>query len=280
MISSYLKDEGKPKLDRDVSDCYMTTCIKTRHHFNCPNTDKILYRSNLSSNFSAKKVLASFLNYMQRILEIESLIEKVKKELAKRGDFNVEDAFRIFEVNNNNYITEKDINKGLFLLNIHHNKNDVRLIMRRADIKRNGRLSYGDFFDLVTPFDKDYRNIVEVRMPSNFCPVNKSKIFSAETKLCLQNLFKIIINCERIVENIRISTMKEVYFNIEYIFKSIKKDNKNTINNRDLYAYFKKNSILCDEYENGLVFIRLDRNRNGTVELRELQEEILPTLFD
>ena len=49
-------------------------------------------------------------------MEVESKIEDKKIELARREDFNFEDIFRIFEVDEKGYIEPKDLKKGLKLL--------------------------------------------------------------------------------------------------------------------------------------------------------------------
>lgn len=124
-------------------------------------------------------------------MSIETQIEKAKIDLSLRSDFNVEDAYRIFELDGRGIVTEADLKYGLSLLDIYASSTDIKLLMRRADTKHTGSINYADFFDLVTPFEKDYRIMVENRLPSTFTPsYNKSDVFLLSTKIYIQNLFR------------------------------------------------------------------------------------------
>lgn len=53
-----------------------------------------------------------FIEYLKVTMEAEGRIERQKIDLALRSDFNVEDAFRIFELDGRGYITEDDLKYG------------------------------------------------------------------------------------------------------------------------------------------------------------------------
>ena len=216
----------------------------------------------------------SLLSYIQEIMSAESQIEKAKIDLALRTDFNVEDAFRIFELDGRGIVTEADLKYGLSQLDIYATTNDIKLLMRRADIRRTGSLSYGDFFDLVTPFEKDYRSMVENRMPSSFTPqYNKADVFLLSTKIYLQNLLRLTISIENKLEQIRIG-MQIAREQLPNIFNEMDRVGLGSVSDIDMNAYLQKKGVICSDRENGLAFIRLDRNRNGKVEFWEMEEEL------
>ena len=140
----------------------------------CPNNNNPCNKCNYNPcrciSLDYNKGLCNFLDFMREIINIENQIENCKIELALRSDFNVEDAFRIVELNGRGIINEADLKYGLNLLDIYASDKDIKLIMRRGDIRKNNFISYSDFFDLVVPFEKDYRNMIENRLPSNFIP--------------------------------------------------------------------------------------------------------------
>ena len=108
-----------------------------------------------------------------------------------------------------NLQTEKEENQKIVFTpkqqELRISANDIKLIMRRGDVRRTGALNYGDFFDLVTPFEKDYRTMVENRLPSSFSPqYNKADVFLLSTKIYLQNLFRLIISSENKLQGIRL----------------------------------------------------------------------------
>ena len=67
-----------------------------------------------------------FVDYLRMVMDAESRIEKAKIDLALRPDFNVEDAFRIFELDGRGFITEDDLKNGINVLEIYPTCSDVR----------------------------------------------------------------------------------------------------------------------------------------------------------
>ena len=216
----------------------------------------------------------SFISFLKEVMNVENQIEKAKIDLALRSDFNVEDAYRIFELDGRGIVTEADLKYGLSQLDIFATSNDIKLLMKRADVRRSGSITYEDFFDLVTPFEKDYRTMVENRLPSTFSPqYNKADVFLLSTKIYLQNLLRLIISSESKLEAMRLG-LDNVRNNIRCIYGEIDRTGLGVISDLDLSAYLKKNGVFCSDRESGLAFIRFDRNRNGKVELWEIIDEV------
>ena len=94
-------------------------------------------------------------------MEVESKIEDAKIRLAINPDFNCEDAFRLFDSNNKGYLTKDDIENTLNLLGIFPTIKRLKLLMKRYDLQKNGTINYADFFDMVVPFEKEYRQKIE-----------------------------------------------------------------------------------------------------------------------
>lgn len=211
---------------------------------------------------------------MKEAMNCETQIEKAKIDLALRSDFNVEDAYRIFELDGRGIITEADLKYGLNQLDIYASANDIKLLMKRADLKRTGSINYGDFFDLVTPYEKEYRTMVENRLPSSFRPqFNKADVFLLSTKIYLQNLLRLIINVENKLEGMKIG-LKGARDYLGCIYKDMDRCGMGVFSDLDLADYFKRKGVYVSDKESGLGFIRLDRNRNGKVEYWELSDEI------
>ena len=244
----------------------------------CPNNNNPCNKCNYNPcrciSLDYNKGLCNFLDFMREIINIENQIENCKIELALRSDFNVEDAFRIFELNGRGIINEADLKYGLNLLDIYASDKDIKLIMRRGDIRKNNFISYSDFFDLVVPFEKDYRNMIENRLPSNFIPkYNKSDVFLLSTKIYFQNLIRLIINLENKLEKLRFC-LGDAKCQLNCIFKDIDRCKRGFITDEDLNIFLKCNGICCTDRDSGLAFIRLDKNRNGKVELWEIADEL------
>ena len=58
------------------------------------------------------------------------------------------DIFSIFEVDGKGYIETDDLKQGLKLLGLNPSDFDIKLLMKRFDLNRQGLLTYSDCFDI------------------------------------------------------------------------------------------------------------------------------------
>ena len=214
-----------------------------------------------------------FVDYLRMVMDAESRIERSKIDLALRADFNVEDAFRIFELDGRGFITEDDLKYGLNVLEIYPTNSDIRLLMKRFDLQKEGVLNFADFFDMVTPYEKDYRTMVENRPPNSCCACRCPDVFMITTRIYLKNLFNSLIDYEN-----KFNMAKKGYAALRYklmdVFKGIDKFGFGYFNDADLAKYLKDNYAFTTPKDSDLLFIRLDRNRNGKVEYSEIEDEL------
>ena len=214
-----------------------------------------------------------FLYYLKQVMIAEKKIEENKIKLSQNEDFNCEDAFRIFECDSREYLTKEDLKYGLNLLNIYPSINELDLLMNKYALKNKKSLEYGDFFDIVVPYEKIYRNRIEDRMPNSAYVLRSPNIFSYNTGVNLKDLFNLIINEENKLNNLRKEFSYSLKNNLEELFNEIDIMNNKYFDNQDFLIYIQKKGIFIDENACDLLFIRLDKNRNGTVELNEIEKE-------
>ena len=216
-----------------------------------------------------------FLNYLKEAMITEKKIEDQKIKLSLNNDFNCEDAFRIFEEDSKDFLYKENLKHGLNLLTIYPSNLELDLLMNKYSLKNAGILQYGDFFDIVVPYDKKYRNKVEERMPNSSHVYRSPNIFSYNTRNDMKDLFKLIIEEENVLNNIRKNfsfSLKKTY--LEEFYKEMDIMRNRYFNQQDLLIYIQKKGIFFDENACDLLFIRLDRNRNGIIEFEEIEKEI------
>ena len=218
-----------------------------------------------------------FNEFLKKLMEIEGEIERVKIDLSLNPDFNCEDAFRIFELNGRGFLDKDDLKYGLNLLNIYPTDHELRLLMKRFDLQKQGGINYADFFDIVVPFEKEYRTTVEDRLPRSCCPCRCIDVFSYSTITTLKNLFKLLIDTENEINNFR-RTLGTLRIKLRDIFGLVDYLQRGYFDNSDLIVYLQKENILFDDKELDLLFIRLDKNRNGKIDYKEVEDE-LQTLY-
>lgn len=82
----------------------------------------------------------NFISYFRDLLDLENQIEKAKCELIIKSDFNIEDAFSIFEIDRRGYLTDLDVKYGLNSLDIFPTQEEINLLIKRYDIRGEGIL--------------------------------------------------------------------------------------------------------------------------------------------
>ena len=214
-----------------------------------------------------------FNEFMKKLMKVESQIEETKNNLGKNPDFNCEDAFRLFESNNKGYLDLIDIKNGLNSLGINPTEQELNLLMKRFDLQKNKFINYADFFDMVVPFEKNLRQEIENRQPNLGSP----EAFNEKTFNDLKGLFELIIKTESDINNDR-KTLGTLRLKLKDIFALLDKNGKGYFDIDEMMVYFANNGILDNNKEADLLFIRLDKNRNGKIDYNEVEDE-LQTLF-
>ena len=218
-----------------------------------------------------------FNEFLKKLMEIESEIEQVKIDLSSNQDFNCEDAFRIFELDGRGSLDKEDLKYGLNLLNIYPSDLELRLLIKRFDLQKIGVITFEDFFDIVVPFEKIFRTSVEKRLPRSCCSCRCINVFSFGTINLIRNLFNLIIKEENTINNMR-RNMGTLRIKLRDIFGLIDKIKNGYFDNNDFLLYLQNERIPYDDKDADLLFIRLDKNRNGKIDYREIEDE-LQTLY-
>ena len=219
-----------------------------------------------------------FNDFLKKLMTVESDIEKLKINLSLNADFNCEDVFRIFELDGRGFLDKDDLKYGLNLLNIYPTDHELRLLLKRFDLQKQSCISFADFFDIIVPFEKEYRSTVEQRLPRSCCPCRCIDVFNLNTINTLKSLFNLIIEYENEINNLR-RTLGSLRIKLRDIFGLLDYLRRGYFNNSDLVLYLQKEGIIIeDEKDIDLLFIRLDKNRNGKIDYREVEEE-LQTLY-
>ena len=86
-------------------------------------------------------------------LRIDKNTEIHKEVLSSNTQFNVREAFRIFDQDNKGFITEADLAQKIADLSVYANP---KVILEKFDRDGDGKLSYQEFKQIVTPLNQSY----------------------------------------------------------------------------------------------------------------------------
>ena len=262
-------DNNNKEIERKNISKGLAIRTSPRRNYN-PIEINLNKNDNLNLNIKEKN---QFNDFLKLLMIAESQIEEAKIELAKKEDFSCADAFKIFMKDNNDYITKDDLKYGLFLLDLNVDDFIINLLFKRFDLNKKDELSYADFFDMLIPFEKIYRDNIEQKTQKSFSCEQSLNLISNETKEIIKNVFNIIINYEVEINEKRkdLSILKKKLKDIFYLFD---KDDIGFFGFEEFKKYIEENKLINDKNLNGdLLFIRLDKNRNGKIIFEELIDE-------
>ena len=214
-----------------------------------------------------------FNDFLRKLMEIEGQIERIKTNLDLNSDFKCEDVFRLFELDGRGYLDKDDLKYGLNLIGIFPTDHELRLLMKRFDLQKQGVINYADFFDIIVPFEKENRLKVENRIPRSCCPCRCPDIFSYGTQRTLKDLFNYIIDSENEINNMR-RTCGTLRLKLRDIFELLDYGRKGYFTNNEFINYLRKEYLLSSNKDADLLFIRLDKNRNGKIDYKEIEDEV------
>jgi Ca2+-binding EF-hand superfamily protein len=214
-----------------------------------------------------------FIDYLKEAMMHESKIEKLKIDLSLRSDFNWEEVFRIFELEGRGFLSKEDLIIGFNKFGIYPKDLDISLLLKRYDLKKEGFISYPNFFDLIVPFSKYHRIMVDKRKINTENVLNNPNEFSRETLDCIRSLFVAIFNGEFILNKLKESyTSLKIKFND--IFKLLDPNGTGFFGEKELAIFLQKNGIFNNSNDCDLIFLRLNKLRNGKIDFQEMTDEI------
>ena len=251
---------------------------------NINNINQINYKQNNETNQTLKNKSylnkneyeeKQFIDYLNRAMKHENKIENMKIELSLRCDFNWEKVFRLFELEGRGFLTKEDLKIGFNKFNLYPKDIDISLLLKRYDLKKEGILSYPDFFELIVPFSKYHKMIVENRGINSFIKEINPDEFNLETQRCIKNLFN-----EIFIGEYTLNKMKENFTSLKNkfndIFKSIDGSDYGYIGEKDFALYIQKNNLFKNGNDCDLLFLRFNKLRNGRIGIEEMLDEIKP----
>ena len=265
-VSNSLFIRDSPKREK-YNNINLTSSNNEKENENVENVRKIKNYQKGLNDFEINQ----FNNFLKLLMNTEREIEEKKVDLSLKQDFNCEDAFRIFEKNGRGFLTKEDLKYGLYLLGVDYNDFIINLLFKRFNFEYKNEINYADFFDMLIPFEKEYRNDIEERIPysNSFQCI---EVFSEKTIKCLRNVLNTIINSEIKINEMR-KNLSGLMRKLKDIFRMFDTKGLGFFEFEDYINYLKKNQILDESLNVDLLFIRLDKNRNGKIYFSELADE-------
>ena len=249
------------------------------------NKNKMDFKPNISEKILKEKYILNkneyeekqFIDYLRKAMALEYKLENLKIELSLRCDFNWEEIFRIFELEGRGFLSREDLVLGFNKFDLYPNDLDISLLLKRYDLKNEGFITYPDFFEMIAPFSKYHRLMIENRRKISEIKELTPDELSSETKQYIKNLFSEIFQGEFALnkEKEKFTSLKD---NFREIFKLIDNSGKGFIGEKEFVIYIQNNEIFNKSNECDLLFLRFNKLRNGKIEFQEMVHEMEPII--
>ena len=99
----------------------------------------------------SKETVGILGNAWALIVECEVLAERHRQRLARQEDFNSFSTFNALDKDHNGYITSMEFAEMLKQFSVPFNLKDLQSIMQKFDKNNDGRVSYSEFIEELTP---------------------------------------------------------------------------------------------------------------------------------
>ncbi|EAR90151.2 EF hand protein (macronuclear) [Tetrahymena thermophila SB210] len=244
--------------------------------------DKFFQKKGITKYMNSEifKQLKELILIFREIINFEKEIELCKQNLALCPDFNLQDAYRVFDSQNKGLVTQSEFQETLSSLNIFYNIEDIFLFYRKFDKDHDGRLRFSDFIDAFLPKQKEYAKMINCRQPINKQNLLEyHKVFQKETRLNFEKLLDTHLQYGFTVERM-LQNLHGAYENFELLrlFELIDSDDDGYILFNDLRKSIELQGFSVSEKELGYLSDRFCNLQEGRIPFQVFIQELTPQL--
>ena len=211
-------------------------------------------------------------------------LESAKINLSKRCDFNLYDAFRIFDTCNRGYITLADLREGLSAIGVYPTTSDMELYIKRYDRFNEGKVRFSEFSESFTPKTDTYASSSLNRRSSNVvsscCKFgNRDDCFDAGTRIEFRSAWNTHFKVEAMCEGIRQRLRALPCFDLYSAFLTCDLYNDGVISKDELRRLIDCRGFYVTDTDAQQLVNKIDKDRDGVVSYSEVRIFNSPNLF-
>ena len=236
-------------------------------------TDQIIDNNNNNDNIF-NLLISYFLEYLQLIIKKESKIQLIKESLCLREDIIPNELFLLFDKKQRGFISINDfkfICKNILYL--YPTIDQIKLVYKRYNINKKNKLNKDEFFNMINPLKKEYKEIF-------YSKKNKNKIdmkLSLKSKNIIIDLIKVLIENESIYYETRKKMRRAgcVWEELINILKEYSKNgNDDGISEDEFNCFLNDVGFLVSNYQSEMLFSFFDRSKEGIIKYKEIVDDL------
>ena len=216
-------------------------------------------------------------NSLRDICKIENDIEADKTRLGHCYDFNLTDAFKIFDQRGYGVIDTYELKDGLSAIGLFPTADEVELFVKRYDTNGDRRISRHEFETAFLTLD--YYNSGDVRRRgSNYkSPIyRRDDCFSARTADEFRACWRTHFRSENQSEAVRQQLRSNPHFNVYDAFNSLDLNADGRISKDEFRRIITSRGFYVSEKEVEEIVNKMDTNKDGRVSFAEVSYMLQP----
>jgi len=216
-------------------------------------------------------------NGLRDIISLERELESTKVAVTNKPDFNLHDAFRIFDVDYRGFISASDVREGLSAIGVFPTSDEVDLLIKRYDANRDLRLSFAEFSDAFLSSDSYYSHMLNRRPSNHKHPIyRRDDCFYADTQVEFRNMWRVHFKVEAAAEGVRQRLQRMPGFNVYEAFNSLDLDDNGRVNADEIKRIIEARGFYVSHKEAESALNKFDSHKLGSVSYTDFREEIMP----
>ena len=213
---------------------------------------------------------------MKEYSGLEHELERSKQELALKSDFNLYDAFKIFDQCDSGSVSLSDLKYGLSNIGVFASNEELGLFVDRYDTDRNGRLRFSELSSALLPLDEYYKEMVNRRRSNNVRTFYREDAFSYSTRVALKELLKTHFRVERQAQRLRETLRNDPYFDVYDAFKACDINEDGVVTQNEVRALMEQRGWHVSNSEVIALMNKMDKDRDGRIGYAEFAQEMKP----
>ena len=219
---------------------------------------------------------SELVNIFFQQINLERDLNAAKKDVALCSDFNLLDAFQMFDINDIGYVGEYDMEDTLVELGIRPTREELLLLFKHYSMLNNRRLSYSEFSKLVTPKELEYSRILSNRTAFNVGRAERRRVFGADTLYKLTKVMRLHLESEIVAESLRKRLARRPSFSMHEAFQAVDKDRNGYITFGEFQGMLEQYGIFATAKDVESLMDRYDKDKDGRVSYSEFLDEVTP----
>jgi len=213
----------------------------------------------------------------KEVLEHIHSLETMKNSLALRKDFNIYNAFAIFDVENKGAINIQQLERGFQNLGIVCTKENIALLIKRLDPDLDGLVKFEDFANMTAPKTAEFARLIDSRQPYYINELESvQEAFTSETLEAFKGFLRYLVEEEALCEAIRQRLSKRKSFNLHDAFYAINRDGNEFVKADNFKCLLEENGLFFSIKDIGVLVERYAKGTEGKVSYYDFVREMTP----